>query len=171
MRYLRLVNIQEAEEAMELINQAKAYLKAQGIDQWQTGYPDEACIMKDIQHKKGYFMLSDEHEIIAYLCIDFDGEPAYEGLSGKWLSGAKEPYVVVHRLAIAESVRGSGNAAAAFRLTEQLALEKGVHYFRVDTDDQNVIMKHILQKQGFTYCGEIWFDNSVKIAYEKQVSC
>lgn len=169
MSYLRPVKIEEAERAMEIINQAKAYLKAQGIDQWQTGYPDAACIMRDIQNGKGYFMLSDEHEIIAYLCIDFDGESAYEGLNGKWLSGAEEPYVVVHRLAIAENARGSGNAAAAFRLTERLALEKGVHYFRVDTDDRNMIMKHILQKQGFAYCGEIWFDNSVKIAFEKQL--
>lgn len=169
MSYLQLVNIEEAELAMDIINQAKAYLKAQGIDQWQTGYPDMACIMGDIQSGKGYFMLSDAHEIIAYMCIDFDGEPAYERLNGQWLSRADEPYVVVHRLAIAENVRGSGNAAAAFCLAERLAREKGIKFFRVDTDKQNVIMKHILQKQGFTYCGEIWFDNSVKIAFEKQI--
>ena len=39
--------------------------------------------------------------------------------------------------------------------------------FRIDTDENNEVMKHLLTKNGFTYCGTIWFDNSVKIAYEK----
>ena len=166
---LRLVSIEEVEQAMNIINQAKAYLKAQGIDQWQTGYPDADSIKKDIQNETGYFMLSEEQDILAYMCIDFAGEPAYEELNGKWLSEREEPYVVVHRLAIAELGRGQGNAAKAFDLAEQLARKRGIRYFRVDTDDRNVIMKHILKKQGFTYCGEIWFDNSVKIAFEKPI--
>ena len=37
--------------------------------------------------------------------------------------------------------------------------------FRIDTDENNEVMKHLLTKNGFTYCGTIWFDNSVKTAY------
>lgn len=48
--------------------------------------------------------------------------------------------------------------------------DRKVGSFRVDTDEDNHIMKHILSKNGFTYCGTIWFDNSVKIAYEKVFS-
>ena len=40
MRRLRAAALSEVELAMDIINQAKAHLRAQGIDQWQTGYPD-----------------------------------------------------------------------------------------------------------------------------------
>jgi acetyltransferase len=94
---LQIVKEEDFEIAMNMINVAKQHLKEQGIDQWQNGYPDEACIHNDIINKRGYF-LSDENQELGYLCIDFDGEPAYEKLDGKWLSDGK--YVVVHRLAL-----------------------------------------------------------------------
>lgn len=40
--------------------------------------------------------------------------------------------------------------------------------FRVDTDSDNKKMQHILKKNGFDYCGTIWFDNSEKIAFDKK---
>lgn len=167
MNALRLVTAEELDKAMGFINDAKAYLKAQGIDQWQAGYPDRDCIARDIAGHKGYFLLDDAGEALAYLCIDFDGEPAYEGLKGQWLSGKDTPYMVVHRLAASAQSRGRGYSVGAFAAAEELARQRGVTAFRVDTDADNCIMKHLLAKLGFTYCGEIWFDNSVKIAYEK----
>ncbi len=151
---------------MELINQAKAFLKSKGVDQWQQGYPNEACIEKDINDQTGYVCI-DEGEIIGYLCVDFRGEPAYDTLEGSWLS--IQPYVVVHRMALDNNVKGKGLATQVFQLVEKLSLEKGIHSFKVDTDSDNEIMKHILQKNGFQYCGTINFDNSVKIAYEKLI--
>lgn len=47
----------------------RAHLKAQGIDQWQTGYPDRARIAQDLAEEKGYFLTENE-EILGYLCID-----------------------------------------------------------------------------------------------------
>lgn len=161
---LQIVREENFELAMEMINAAKQHLKEQGIDQWQNGYPDEACIHRDIASQKGYF-LSDGSRALGYLCIDFDGEPAYDKLNGKWLSNG--PYVVMHRLALSDQARGKGESSAAFRLVEQYALAKGIPAFRVDTDADNQKMQHILRKNGFTYCGTIWFDNSEKIAFEK----
>lgn len=152
--------------AMELINQAKAFLKASGVDQWQQGYPDEACIARDIKTSKGYLCVQQQ-EIIGYLCIDFDGEPAYDTLNGKWLS--EQPYVVVHRMTFDPNARGTGLASKAFALTEELSRARGVRSFKIDTDNDNKIMKHLMAKNGFTYCGTICFDNSEKIAYEKLI--
>lgn len=163
---MRLQIAKEAnfESAMNMINTAKRHLKEQGIDQWQNGYPDEVCIHRDIAAQKGYF-ISDETQFLGYLCIDFDGEPAYDNLNGAWISDGQ--YVVVHRLALSDQSRGKGISSTVFQLVEQYALEKGIHAFRVDTDAGNQKMQHILRKNGFTYCGTIWFDNSEKIAFEK----
>ncbi len=154
----------DVDTAFEIINSAKAHLRDQGIDQWQTGYPDLACITADAINKTGYF-IKDGIDVLGYLCIDFSGEPAYETLNGSW-SGT-EKYVVVHRMAFAEHARGRGLSAKVFRLVEELSAEKGVHYFRVDTDADNLKMQHVLKKSGFTFCGTIWFDNSEKIALDK----
>lgn len=161
---LQIVKEENFELAMNMINAAKQHLKEQGIDQWQNGYPDEACIHRDIASGKGYF-ISDETQTLGYLCIDFDGEPAYDKLNGAWLSDGR--YVVVHRLALSDQSRGKGISSTAFKLVEEYALEKGITAFRVDTDADNQKMQHILGKNGFTYCGTIWFDNSEKIAFEK----
>lgn len=46
---------QDMPKIMEIINDAKAMLKANGIDQWQKGYPDEAVMMEDINNNDLYF--------------------------------------------------------------------------------------------------------------------
>ena len=150
--------------AMQIIDSAKEYLREQGIDQWQTGYPDEACLGEDIRAGKGYLVTQDG-EVIGYACLDLDGEPAYDDLEGTWAT--EEPYLVVHRLALAPSARGRGLSGKVFHLAEDFARERGVNAVRVDTDEDNHGMRHVLEKNGYTYRGVIWFDNSTKIAFDK----
>ncbi|SJZ79545.1 GNAT family N-acetyltransferase [Anaerorhabdus furcosa] len=161
---LRLVENHELQDAMSIINGAKEDLKKQGINQWQEGYPDIECIQGDIQYGKGYFVV-DEQNILGYLCIDYDGEPAYKHLNGQWHTD--ENYVVVHRMAFRESAKGKGISTIVFQLVEEMSKLRGVCAFRVDTDKDNLKMQHILTKNGFTYRGTIWFDYSEKIAFDK----
>ena len=163
---LKLADIQDLTIAIQLIEQGKAFLKSLGIDQWQNGYPDEVCIKNDILERKGYFLVYGK-AIVGYMCIDFDGEPAYDNLQGKWLSHM--PYVVVHRMVINNTFKKKGLASIAFQLVEKLAIQNGIQSFRVDTDIDNKIMQHILNKNGFQYCGIVNFDNSEKIAFEKLI--
>ena len=163
---LRTAAPEDLGKIMELIDQAKAFLKRNGVDQWQNGYPDQTCIEEDIRKGRGYLCIQDQ-DVVGYVCIDFEGEPAYDTLDGKWLS--IQPYVVVHRLALDASVRGRGLASQVFEAAECLARLRGVHSFKVDTDNDNQIMKHLLEKNGFQFCGTICFDNSEKIAFEKLI--
>ena len=90
----------------------------------------------------------------------------------KWLQGnwkSNRPYAVVHHMAISEAYRRQGIANIAFRLTEKLCIQKEIYSIWVDTDETNATMRHVLSKNGFDYCGTIWFDNSVKYAYEKML--
>lgn len=163
---LRTAAPEDLGKIMELIDQAKAFLKRNGVDQWQNGYPDQTCIEEDIRKGRGYLCIQDQ-DVVGYVCIDFEGEPAYDTLDGKWLS--IQPYVAVHRLALDASVRGRGLASQVFEETERLARSKEIHSFKVDTDNDNQIMKHLLEKNGFQFCGTICFDNSEKIAFEKLI--
>lgn len=161
---LRRVQAHERDLAMEMIDEAKRHLKQQGINQWQTGYPDAACIQGDIDNGNGFFV-AEEERILGYLCVDFNGEPAYDHLCGQWQSD--ENYVVMHRMALTEHARGRGICDDIFGLVEEMSKQKGVYAFRVDTDADNKKMQHILTKNGFAYRGTIRFDNSDKIAFDK----
>ena len=46
---LRTAAPEDLGKIMELIDQAKAFLKRNGVDQWQNGYPDQTCIEEDIR--------------------------------------------------------------------------------------------------------------------------
>lgn len=166
-----MVNLRPAKKAdfkqiMDLICQARVHLKKLGVEQWQGEYPDRACIEEDILLARGY-MLEVDQTAAGYLVIDFDGEPSYESLKGQWKS--QKPYGVIHRLTVADAYKGRGLSAEAFRLTEELCSARGIQSIKVDTDENNEAMKHVLDRCGYSYCGTICFDKSEKIAYEKLI--
>ena len=96
-------------------------MREQGIDQWQTGYPDYACIENDIVHQKGFFIVENE-DILGYICVDYNGESAYTNIQGTW--NTSENDVVVHRMAFTDKARGKGISDIVFRLVEELSREK-----------------------------------------------
>lgn len=163
---LAVANLENVDAVMNLMQQAKRHLKESGVDQWQSGYPDESSIISDIKNKNGY-LVKDAHVVVGYVCIDFGGEPAYEHLSGEWKS--RQPYAVVHRLAIDNTCKGRGLSFQVFRLVEELCHAKSIHSIKVDTDAHNKAMKHVLEKSGFIYCGTVSFDDGPKIAFEKLI--
>ena len=160
----RLAVSADLSSIMKLIQQAKDFLKSNGVDQWQDGYPDESCIDNDIRSGNGY-VLTEEDRIIGYACISFDGEEAYQSLKGQWLS--IQPYAVIHRMTIDNTKKGKGLAKVMFRFAEDLCKQKNVHSIKIDTDQDNAIMRHILTRDGYQFCGDIRFQNSDKIAFEK----
>ncbi len=164
MNTLRHATSRDLPDALAIIDQAKSFLRAQGIDQWQDGYPDEAILRADIEAQRGYFLMADG-EIAGYLCIDFGGEPAYDHIDGAWLSDA--PYGVVHRLALLPAFRGRALSDAAFDLAAALCRARGVRSLRADTDGCNLRMQRALARSGFVRCGTIFFQGGDKLAFEK----
>lgn len=63
--------------------------------------------------------------------------------------------------------RGCGLTTKSFKLLEDIAIKEGVRCIRVDTDPSNKRMQHVLEKNGYKYCGIIAFEGSDKLAYDK----
>lgn len=164
MNTLALAAMEHAEEYYGIIDMGRKFQKEQGFTQWTDDYPVLDTVREDIRAGKGYALLSDG-KIAGYMCVDFDGEPAYRNIEGAWrLEG---PYAVVHRMAFHPAFRGKGLAEAAFRLIEELCGRRNVSIIRVDTDFPNKRMQHILEKIGFVNCGTIVFQGGAKLAYDK----
>ena len=114
----RKTKTEEIPQVMKMIDQAKVYMKSQGIDQWQNGYPNAEEIGKDIE--KGYsYVMEDEGKIIGTMAVLFANDPNYEKIyEGAWKT-TEEPYVAIHRVAVDEDCKGKGIAGTDGSLRHQ----------------------------------------------------
>ena len=164
MVHIRLAKEEELDLSMNLLIEARNYLHSYGNYQWDDNYPTRDLIKNDIEKHVGYLIFHNETPI-GYFCGDFEGDPCYQDIRGQWLSN--QPYLVVHRLGLGDAGRDKGLATSIFQAIETIALEHGVHSFRLDTDRRNLKMQHLLPKCGFTFCGYVVFAGDDKLAYEK----
>ncbi len=150
---------------MEFIDDARTHQREQGFMQWTDTSPNIGQVTEDIENKRGYF-LTDNGTPLGYFCLSFDGEPVYAGLEGKWLNESND-YAVIHRLAFGRSARGKGASRDVFRLAKEICSDRGVKSLRIDTHEDNKKMRHIIEREGFTYCGIVYYNGSPRMAFEK----
>ncbi len=149
-----------------IIQHAIEQRRLDGSRQWQDGYPNPGTLETDLE--QGYaYVLEENGEILLYAAVIFEPEPAYEAIEGKWLTNG--PYLVLHRVAASLKAAGRNIGTVFFRMTEDLCRERGVPSIKVDTNFDNKPMLRILEKLGYTYCGEVYFRGSARRAYEKVV--
>lgn len=164
---LRKTTINDIPRVMEIINQAKAYFKDNGIDQWQDGYPCKGSIETDISNNEAY-VLEDNGQILGTCMVTIQGEPTYRKIDGQWKTDLD--YICVHRIAIDAKYKGSG--LAAIMLDQVVAMYPQYHSLRMDTHEKNLSMQRLLQKYGFAYCGIITLQSgALRRAYECQINC
>ena len=60
---------------------------------------------------------------------------------------------------------GTGLSKEAFSLIKDFCVEKGIYAIRIDTHEDNKVMRHILAREGFEPCGIINYDGP-KLAFE-----
>ena len=154
----------DTDRIMEIIEQAKRQMWREGKDQWTAAYPARGNIDADIQQGAAHVMLHAGH-IVAYGAVVLTGEPVYEEIRGQWLTN--QPYVVLHRLAVADEAKGHGVGVRFMHGVERVAAAAGVHSFRVDTNHDNSRMLRLLDKEGFTFCCNVYYQQGERMAYEK----
>ncbi len=154
---------------MEIVEEAKAYFRSQGINQWQDGYPNAESIGSDIQNGYGY-LLREKEDAVAYASISFDGEPTYTIIEeGNWRS--QEPYAVIHRVCVKNRYKGQGVASCFLEKAKELCRAQGVHWLRMDTHKENQSMQKFLRKNGFELRGIIYLQNGdPRLAFDRYVS-
>ena len=164
--FLRQALISELPKIWEILQQAIEQRKQDGSEQWQDGYPNEKTVLDDITNGHGYVLI-DNNLIIAYSAIIFGVEEAYNEIKGKWLGHGD--YVVVHRIAILNAMKGKGIATKLLSLIEDLSIKNNVFSIKIDTNFDNVPMLKILNKLNYAYCGEVFFRGSPRKAFEKLI--
>lgn len=162
----RKSKIEDIPRMMEIVKQAQKYFKDKGIDQWQDGYPNEENLKNDILLNESYVILEND-TIVATTAISFRGESTYNKIyRGKWLSDKK--YAVVHRVAVDNDFKGKGISNQIINFAEDECKRSGYKSIKIDTHKDNFVMRSMLEKNDFKYCGIILLeDGAERVAYEK----
>ncbi len=138
---------------------ARRFMAANGnASQWGDAYPPTELLASDIE--KGQLYVLDcggaPHGVFAFIGGE---EPTYARIEGRgWLSDA--PYRTIHRLAADGAVKGVFARCISY-------CKQRCGHLRIDTHENNRVMRHLIEKHGFAPCGTIWVqDGSPRLAYE-----
>ena len=138
---------------------AREFMAATGNpNQWTDGYPSVEQLITDISRGESYVCLNG-NAIIGTFVLRQEKDPTYNTIfDGAWPND--NPYATIHRIA------GSGTEKGIFNAAMTLAL-RYYDTIRIDTHRDNSVMRHILQRTGFRYCGIIHcWNGDERLAYQ-----
>ena len=115
--------------------------------QWGNARPTEADISARIARNE-LFVLEDSDGIHGVFAFILGEDPTYHVIeNGQWLSDA--PYGTIHAVASDGSIHGFLTQIVMYCL-------QTIRHLRIDTPPDNLIMQHVITKNGFTKCGIIY---------------
>lgn len=158
---------------MEIINDAKIYLKSQNSLQWNQpdGYPTENDLLKDIRNNCCYLYV-ENNEIIGTMSILYTPDENYYEIDGAWLSN--DTYASIHRIAIKNSHHKKGIGVKMLLKAEEIVKKDNIYSIKIDTHKINQPMIKTIIKSGYIYCGVITLkrskEDNLRNAYEKRLA-
>lgn len=161
MKTVRFSSYEDIPRLMEIYREAREIMISCGdANQWKPGYPSEDMIRDDIEKGRG-FLVEENGAVEGAFAFILGEDPTYKVIEGgNWIDG-KSPYATIHRLASTKTSHGI--AETCFRWSWQQ-----IRNLRIDTHEDNVIMRHCIEKAGFRYCGIIHLLNGdPRIAFQK----
>ena len=162
-RTFRLATEADVPVIIRLVNEARGIMRSCGnVNQWIDGYPSEETIRHDIDHSHCYLCVDESGEVLASFAFIPGPEPTYKEIfEGDWLDDT--PYHVVHRLASTAASHSIFNDVMDYCMAVAGNLS-------IDTHRDNVIMRHVIDRYGFTYCGIIYLaSGDERLAYQKRI--
>ena len=166
---IRKTTKEDIKEIMPIFEEARKTIAALGIDQWQNGYPSAEVVLADVKKDQSYLCELDGRIVGTFAMLE-NGEPTYDKIyDGHWLTGDESrDYIAIHRVAISVSSRGSGLSGKIIAYAVDFAKALGRNSLRIDTHRGNVVMRRMLEKNGFVHCGTIFLESGdERVAYEK----
>ena len=162
---IELSTKENLKDILNIINQAKIYMKENGINQWNEDYPKIESLENDILNKNSY-VVKDDEKIIGTFVLIFGDEKSYQKIEGAWKKNI--PYGTLHRVAVNNNCKGKGVAGFILDFAEAMAKEKNVFSLRIDTHKDNISMRRFIEKSNFDFCGIIYVeDGTPRVAFEK----
>ena len=150
---------------LNIFDEARNFQRASGFVQWIDGYPNREILESDIKADTAY-VVEINSRLVGYFFIAYN-DCGYENVTDVWCWTG--PFAVVHRLALADAVRGTGLSTKIFTYAESLASEGGAASMRVDTGGSNIRMQKLMDRLGYVPKGNLNFPWGQRLGYEKKL--
>ncbi len=148
-------------EIMQIYAYARRFMAENGNPgQWVNGHPPQELIQSDIEAGKSYVLESENGELAGVFYFAVEDEPTYPSITGgAWLND--EPYGIIHRIA------SNGKHKGVLEASVKYCFERCGN-LRIDTHENNAVMRKALGKLGFVYCGKIYLKSGAeRLAFQK----
>ena len=144
---IRKTTIADIPQLREIFDIARQFMANTGNpSQWVDGYPSDEQLTQDIENGDSYVVEKDD-KVVATFVLRGGIDPTYNIIyEGKWLND--KPYATIHRIASTGEIKGIMHIAMQFALQQYDKI-------RIDTHHDNMVMQHLIEKEGFKYCGII----------------
>lgn len=160
---IRKANIADVDSIMKLIDAGRKIMRSDNnLNQWIEGYPHRETIIKDVENGNSYICMEEDMPIATFAFVKGPDETYNNIYEGEWIDDA--PYHVIHRMASTPDSHGVFDSVMdyCFRHSDNI---------RIDTHRDNKIMRHVIEKYGFRYCGIIYLQNGdERLAYQKTLN-
>ena len=155
--YIRRATNDDLPDIMNIIDEAKALLKADGSVQWQGGYPNAEILTEDIAAMNCWVLIVDQ-KIAGTATLIVGNEPSYKEIIGGAWKNNTDPYATIHRIAIGKAFAGQHLSHFFLSNLISAAYEKGVRNFRIDTHSVNKRLQAMAKNFGYIHRGKIYVD-------------
>ena len=159
---MRKTRPEDIDTVMALYDKGRARMRETGnTEQWTNGYPHRHMIEEDVKLGRSY-VYEEDGVLHAVLALIWGEDPTYAEIDGAWISD-KTPYGTIHRIAADGELPGLGSWCIRWCLDLCGSI-------RIDTHEDNVLMRRALEKLGFAHCGNIICDEGTpRCAYQKDL--
>lgn len=153
--YMRKATLEDLDRIWEIIEDARALLKADGSEQWQNGYPTRLTFQQDIEFGNCYLMIAGDR-IAGTVTLMPQGDTHYNYIvDGEWAMPG-HPFATIHRIAIDSAYRGRHFANYIMSMMISVAYAQGIRNFRIATHDKNDRVHNLVQNFGFVKRGKVY---------------
>ena len=142
----------ELNDIMKMYKSCVKGMIRNGIDQWDSSYPNSKIITSDLLAGT-YYVVEIKNEIIGGINIDQNQDKTYLSINWKDTSNS---FLVVHRLAVKEEFWNKKIGKYLMLFTEKLVKQKGLKSIRLDTYSGNPKAINFYKRLGYSELGSIY---------------
>ena len=141
---IRRTTIEDIDQVLKIYDMARTFQRdSLNLLQWRDGYPSRNQLQEDIARGGSYVMV-DNNDIVGTFYLQDGPDQTYIALKDAWEN--IDEIVTIHRMAVKYSGRGVGKNMMAWIIDHH-------NHVMIDTHDQNIAMKSLVNSFGFEYIG------------------
>ena len=162
---IRTAKREDSITAINIYKKAIEAMNSNGIDQWDSLYPNEEILSNDISNNHMFFG-EYNNEIVSVFVLNQNYDEEY--INGDW-QYKEAPFFVVHRLCVNPSFQGRGIGMMTMKCIEDFLKDNGIEAVRLDAFSLNPAALKLYEKLGYKKVGEVNWRKGLFYLYEKKI--